>query len=266
MSILSRLAAEPPIRLLTAAILKRMTCGLRTRMRWDLSPRPAYLLGLGEAAIKAKEQGIPAISAIECGVAAGDGLVILEREAMRIEQELGLRIDVYGIDRGTGLPETSGDYRDHPDYWKPGDFPMDIPALKRRLKRAELVIGDAKMTLPIFVPAAPVAFVSLDMDLYTSTRDCLQWLARVPKLLYTSVYVDDILPYRGHSRGGALRAIHEFNDTYEDRCVIEPWRGVTNNRPFPERGYLQHMFVCHDLQQISAQAPQREVRPHVYGV
>jgi hypothetical protein len=148
-------------------------------MRWDLSDRPAYLLGVGTAALHAREQGIDAISVIEFGVAAGHGLLILEREAAQIEAETGVRIHVYGFDAGGGLPDTSGDHRDHPDYWVPGDFPMDVAALRAKLTRAELVIGDVRATLNRFRPAAPVGFAAVDVDLWSSTVPCLEWLARV---------------------------------------------------------------------------------------
>ena len=265
MNIVRRLAEEPPFRLVTAEILKRLPCSLQTRMRWDLSPRPAYLMGVGRAALEAKGLGLPAISVIECGVAGGNGLVILEQEAMRIEQELGITIHVYGIDRGTGLPETSGDYRDHPDYWVPGDFPMDVDALLARLQKADLVLGDADHVLRAFTPAAPVGFMALDVDLWSSSVPCLEWLGRVPKLLQTALYVDDIIPFRAHSQAGELLAIREFNAKHAGKQVIERWHGIEDDRPFPERGYLRRMYVCHDLAQISAKAIRREVRAHAYG-
>ena len=72
------------------------------------------------------KEGIPAISAIEFGVAGGSGLLALEREAAAVEAELGVAIKVYGFDNGpAGLPEFIGDHRDHPDKWRPGDFPLD---------------------------------------------------------------------------------------------------------------------------------------------
>ena len=265
MRVLKRLAEEPPFRLITAEILKRMNCALETRMRWDLSPRPAYLLGVGRAALLAQEMSLPAMSVIECGVARGDGLVILEQEAIRVGREVGIEIHVYGMDRAKGLPQTSGDYRDHPDYWVPGDFPMDVPKLQARLRKAKLILGEAHETLPQFMPAAPLGFMALDVDLWSSSLPCLEWLARVPKLLQTAIYVDDIIEFRAHSQAGELLAITQFNEQHRGRFVIEPWRRITDDRPFPERGHLKGMFVCHDLDQISAKAIRREARAHAYG-
>src|SRR3989304_899642 len=121
-----RLAAEPPFRLLARPILRRMPGDLRTRMAWACSRRPAYLLGLGNAALRCSRQGVSRICAIEFGVAGGTGLRILEAEAEAISRQTGVTIDVIGFDSGAGLPETTGDYRDHPDLWRPGDYPMDL--------------------------------------------------------------------------------------------------------------------------------------------
>jgi len=234
-------------------------------MRWDLSDRPPYLLGLGTAALQARQHGLGAIAAIEFGVAAGHGLLILEREAARIEAETGVRIHVYGFDSGGGLPETSGDYRDHPDYWVPGDFPMDVEGLRAKLTRAELVIGDVRTTLNRFRPIAPVGFAAVDVDLWSSTLPCLDWLARVPRLTRTPLYFDDIMPYIAHSQAGELLAINEFNRRHPRSMLIERWCGITHDRPFPEHPYLQQMYVLHDLDAISASAVMRDVRTTVYA-
>jgi hypothetical protein len=260
-----RLASEPPFRLVTRQILKQCSVSLSTRMRWDLSQRPPYLLGVGAAALHAKEHRIPAISVVEFGVAAGHGLMILEREAELIERETGIRIHVYGFDSGGGLPESSGDYRDHPDYWVPGDFPMDVQGLRAKLTRAELVIGDVRSTLGRFTPAAPVGFAAVDVDLWSSTVPCLDWLAQAPRLTRVPLYFDDIMPYIAHSQAGELLAIGEFNNRHAQSLLIEPWRGITHDRPFPEHPYLQQMYVLHDLRAISASAVKRDARSTVYA-
>src|SRR5262249_24487047 len=112
------------------------------RSLWDISERPAYLVGVHYAARRAAREGIGAIGIIESGVGGGDGLLVLEREAAAVEKELGVAIRVYGFDNGpAGLPDFIGDHRDHPDKWKPGDFPMDVPLLRSKLgPRASLVL------------------------------------------------------------------------------------------------------------------------------
>src|SRR6516225_8548785 len=107
---LRRLAAEPPFRLFVKHALARFPCAVATRARWDISPRPNYLVGTLFAAGQARGQGIPQISVIEFGVAGGNGLLALQAEAEAVEQANGVAIRVYGFDAGPGgLPSFCGD-------------------------------------------------------------------------------------------------------------------------------------------------------------
>ncbi|HEY2155265.1 MAG TPA: hypothetical protein VGH33_06520, partial [Isosphaeraceae bacterium] len=141
---LKRLAMEPPFRLFMRAFLKGLPVGASTRALWDISDRPAYLVGVHYAARRAVRERVRAISVIEFGVAGGDGLLALEREAEAVEKEVGVSIQVYGFDNGpAGLPAFIGDHRDHPDKWKPGDFPMDVNLLRSKLgRRTTLILGN----------------------------------------------------------------------------------------------------------------------------
>ena len=144
---LKRLAMEPPFRLFVRALFKHLPVSVSTRGNsWDISARPPYLMGVLYAARRALREHVRAISVIEFGVAGGEGLLALEREAEAVEKELGVSIKVYGFDNGpAGLPEFIGDHRDHPDKWKPGDFPMDEPLLRSKLtSRTTLVLGNVE--------------------------------------------------------------------------------------------------------------------------
>ena len=179
---LFKVAKEPPFRLILKALYTLMPVSLETRALWDISPRPNYLVGVLQAAKEARAFKVPEISVIEFGVAGGTGLLTLEREAAAVEKETGVSIKVYGFDNGSaGLPEFIGDYRDHPDAWAPGDYAMDEAALRSKLsQRTTLVIGNVKDTVPQFVDDlrnSPVGFISMDMDLYSSTRDALKILS-----------------------------------------------------------------------------------------
>jgi hypothetical protein len=162
------------------------------------------------------------------------------------------------------LPETSGDYRDHPDYWAPGDFPMDVERLRPKLTRAELILGDVRTTLLDFRPVAPLGFAAMDLDDWSSTEPCLEWLARSPRLTRMPMYFDDIMPYISHSAAGELLAIREFNARHAGRLIIEWWRGIFDERPFPERPYLHQMYILHDLAAISQSAVRRPSHQSVY--
>lgn len=263
--LLTRLGMEPPFRIFVRALLKRLKVPVKTRALWELSRRPAYLLGVLTAAEQAIKQKTPEISVVEFGVAGGDGLVVLQNEAEAVERETGIRIRVYGFDAGAqGLPAFIGDYRDHPDAWRYGDYPMDEAALHSRLSpRTTLILGNVRDTIRRFFKdqqPPPVGFVSFDLDLYSSTRDALQIFTLPEKRMLWNVplYFDDIEFLFNHRFAGELLAIDEFN-TQNNRVKIDRWRGVKINRPFPERPFLDKLYVAHDLEAISKTTLKREV-------
>ena len=71
-TMLSRLVAEPPFRILFRTLFKCLPVSVETRALWEISPRPAYLLGLLNGAKLAKNKGVSEICAVEFGVAGGD--------------------------------------------------------------------------------------------------------------------------------------------------------------------------------------------------
>jgi hypothetical protein len=224
---------------------------------WEISDYPAYLLGMVQAVEQAHQQGVQEISVAEFGVAGGNGLCALQREAEVIEKESGIGIRVYGFDRGSaGLPEFTGDYRDHPDLWQPGDYPMNESALRSRLtSRTELILGDIKDTVPSFFSTRhppPLGFISVDVDLYSSARDALSILLRPDRrvLHRTVIYFDDIVSFFNHRYAGELLAIDEFNQL-SNEVKIDQWYGIREGRPFPERSFMAQLFVAHDLSAIS---------------
>jgi hypothetical protein len=203
--------------------------------------RPMYVWGVTYAARLARAIGVGRVSVIELGVAGGTGLLALEAAAVDVESVTGVGIDVYGFDTGTGMPPPR-DERDVPYLFTAGAFPMDREALTARLRRGRLVIGDVAETVDEFLRArpAPVGFVALDLDYYSSSLAALGVLAggtdsvlpRVP------VYLDDILgtPYSPHN--GELAAVDAFNASCRERGErrsIEPLVGLRWTVPHRER-------------------------------
>lgn len=261
---LTRLGMEPPFRIFLRALFKQLNVSAKTRALWELSKRPAYLLGVFTAAEQALKQEVPEISVIEFGVAGGEGLVALQDEAEAVERETGVQIKVYGFDAGPkGLPPLIGDYRDHPDAWQPGDFPMDETALRSRLtNRTTLILGNVTDTVAGFFKdfqPPPVGFVSFDLDLYSSTREALQIFCIPDKsmLWHVPLYFDDIEFIFNHRFAGELLAIEKFNEE-SGRVKIDRWYGVRIGRPFPERPFLEKLYVAHDLEAISKVVLKRE--------
>jgi hypothetical protein len=259
-----RLAKEPPLRALIRLALMLVPTSVRTKARWEIGPRPNYLLGVLSAADQASREGVGEIAVMEFGVAGGNGLVALERWAREVSQETGIRIVVYGFDTGEGLPETCGDYRDHPDKWAANDYAMDVEALKRRLDPSTLlVIGDTRETVPRFAKeqACPIGFAAVDVDLYSSTTSVLELFRGSGRrmLRRTYVYFDDVADPQAsflHRFAGELLAIDEFNASTKD-VKIDVWRGLRGGRIFPDSEWIEKMYIAHDLTAISAARPER---------
>jgi hypothetical protein len=116
--------------------------------------RPHYTWGVLHGAFLAKNLGYQRISVAEFGVAGGQGLICLENAAALIEEAFELKIDVYGFDTGVGLPAPV-DWRDLPQHFREGAYPMDQPALEAHLRKAQLMIGPLQTTLPALLAASP---------------------------------------------------------------------------------------------------------------
>ena len=256
LAFLKRLAKEPPFRLFVKAIIKRLPTSIQTKADWDVVSRPHYLLGVLTAANQAISERISEISVIEFGVAGGRGLLALEEYAAWVERKTQIKIAIYGFDSGIGLPEMSGDYRDHPDQWTSMDYPMDEQLLREQLStRTTLIIGNVAQTVPEFArnaSSSPIGFIAFDLDLYSSTRDALQILLLTEQQLLRRVmmYFDDINLIYNHKFAGELLAIDEFNQT-SDTVKIARWRGIEQGRAFPEEPFLRKMYIAHNLEAIS---------------
>jgi hypothetical protein len=222
------------------AVWKRYPVGsFDLRCRFDIFSRPAYAYGVQQGAYLASRLGLPAISVIEFGVAGGRGLVALEEIARLASRAYGVKIEVYGFDRAVGLPKTA-DFRDLPYTWEEGFFEMDVDELRSRLTEARLVIGDIADTVPTFVDThdpAPVAFVSIDLDYYSSTVDALR-IFDVPEsrvLPRVLCYFDDLVGedhvLQNDLVGEAL-AINEFNLDRKE-CNVLPVTGLSAKRVLP---------------------------------
>jgi len=71
------------------------------KINWGLVPRPHYAYCLYQAARLAKLLGVVRISALEFGVAGGNGLIVMEQHARWIERELGVHLEIYGARTAT---------------------------------------------------------------------------------------------------------------------------------------------------------------------
>jgi hypothetical protein len=189
----------------------------RVMARGGSSLRANYLYGVLHAARLASVLGIPAISTIEFGVAGGRGLLALEQASAYAEEVFDVSIDVYGFDSGRGLPKPT-DFRDCPNLFLEGQFPLDEARLLPTLERAVLILGLVDQTVSEFVSRrpAPIGFVSFDLDLYSSTISALQAFEADAELMLPRVlcYFDDITGFTYADFNGERLAISEFNATH----------------------------------------------------
>jgi hypothetical protein len=202
-----------------------------------------------QSAFLASALDVERISALEFGVAGGNGLLALERVATRLEEIFEVGIDVYGFDGGRGLPRPR-DYRDLPNLWSHGAYTLDEPKLRARLQRARLVIGLVEETVGRFLDAgpAPVGFVAFDLDYYTSTTEAMRLLEAEHARLMPRIhcYFDDILGYTcGHHNGERL-AIAEFNEAHPHRQISRIY-GLQYclHRRHRAANWTEKMFMTH---------------------
>jgi len=232
---------------------KRVPVGsLRLRIDFDLFERPHYAYCLYQSAILAQALGLPRISAIEFGVAGGRGLFALEQLASLITEETGVQIEIYGFDLGSGLPQPV-DYRDLKYVWTSGYFKMDVELLNSRLTTAQLVLGDVADTVKTFIEEyrpAPIGFVAIDLDYYSSTASALSIFDSEHEYLLPRVwcYFDDIVgsdQILHCDRVGQLLAISEFKDKHEDR-TLAPIHGLRNKRYRPQ-AWCDSVYAMHSF-------------------
>lgn len=199
------------------------------RAQLSLVRRPQYAYGLHRSCRLAAKLGVERITAIEFGVAGGNGLVAMEDHAAELEELTGVGIDVVGFDTGEGLFEPV-DHRDMPYFFAAGSYAIDLPALRARLRRAHLIIGDAADTFGEFLAGgvAPIALVAFDMDVYSATAGVMRHLGDgavesrfLPRV---SVYFDDVTGHQGQDYNrfaGELLAIDEFNEHHHHTKLAE---------------------------------------------
>jgi hypothetical protein len=247
---------------------------LRSKIYFDLVMRQHHAYGLLNAADKARLLGLESVSVLEFGVANGAGLINICRIAQRLTAATGVRFKVFGFDAGSGMPAPR-DYRDHPELYSTGDFPMQDPKRLQALLPgyAELIIGDVTQTVPNFLArldqTSPIGFVSIDVDYYWSAVQTVQIFAGKPACYLPTVttYLDDIGDEEHNSWCGELAAVREFNAAHELR-KIERLNNLRARRLFKNASWINHMYTLHVFDHEwrtpgkSAQAPRVLLNPY----
>jgi hypothetical protein len=249
-----RLLTDPmPIRLRALRFLDRRFNFLpyRAKLDYNVIERPHYGHCLFQAALLAKKLGHTSFSAVEFGVAGGNGLVALEAHAEHVKRETGVDVAIYGFDTGRGMPPPR-DYRDLPYLWQPGYFQMDVEKLKKRLTRAKLVLGPVEETVSEFCHSErppPIGFIAFDLDYYSSTVAAFEIFEQESAHLLPRVvcYFDDMVgdvDWAYNEFTGELLAIKEFNEAHKD-IKLAPVQGLRFfGQKLPQLWHEQ-IFVAH---------------------
>ena len=210
----------------------------------------AAMLG---ATLEAYSLGISEVTAVEFGVANGGGLLDICGVADYLTESFGIRFRIFGFDTAAGLPAIK-DYRDHPEIWAAGQYPMgDHAALRQKLpSHCKLIIGDITETVVPFCQnnlndAAPLAFIKMDVDYYSSTLAALEILKHRPSCYLPVVfsYFDDTEYWITYNRWcGERGAIEEFNRVNTLRKIDK-----MNVRLYetPRRHWHDKIYGCHIL-------------------
>ena len=222
------------------------------KLDYDGFTRTEYAYGTYHAALQAKSLGIESISVIEFGVAGGKSLLELEKIACMVEDLTKVKINVYGFDAGTGLPEPD-DYRDLPFMWQKGFYQMNFEKLITRLSRAKLIIGDVGETSIKFFETnspPPIGFISFDLDYYSSTKKAMQIFNSNHQNFLPRVFCffddcigsdwDIVCEYTGE-----LLAINEFNKEHNDMKICKI-NGLRYKRKF-DLLWTDEMYVLHSF-------------------
>src|SRR5579863_9566095 len=141
-----------PLHLNILSLCVAVAGNFETKVYFDLVIRQHNAFCLLQAAKFARRCGYKAYTAVEFGVANGAGLLNMAEIAGKVTKATGVKIELVGFDLGGGMPPPF-DFRDHPDCYMQGDFPMqDYDRLRERLPAtSKLIIGNVAETVPAFL-------------------------------------------------------------------------------------------------------------------
>ena len=238
---------------------------LKQKIFCNIFRLPHYAYCVYIAALRAKQLNLKNVSVIEFGVANGRGLIAMGKYANFISKKLKININVYGFDSGSGMPENLN-FKDHPELYVQGDFPMQD---KNKLisilpENTQLILTDLNTNewVNCIDLNAPIGFVSIDVDYYSSTIKILQCFKEInsnlilPNCLF---YFDDIHLDNHNIKQGELLAINEFNNTTENRILDWYYVRLKNQFMFNNELWLIKIYQLQVLDHISRNSGYRNL-------
>jgi len=194
------------------------------------SNRPDIFSAICLASAQAICWGKEGLSLIELGVYNGTGLQFIFNVAKCLTENIGMKYNIYGFDSFEGIPDLKG-FEDHNELWKKGQYKCKHTyekMVKNFKNKATLIKGDVENTITPFLDEIldinfPNGFISLDLDLYTSSRSGLKILEDTNSNKYiptVTMIVDDqdyLITYNNWCGEG--KAIKEFNNENKYRKI-----------------------------------------------
>jgi hypothetical protein len=225
--------------------------GYRAKVYFDLAFRQYTAFCLLDAADRARSLGLSRISAIEFGVASGAGLLNICENARKVSRITGVEIFIFGFDTGAGLPPPRS-YRDHPELYREGDFPMDFAALEEKLPpNAKLILGDIAKTVPALIQggiSAPLGYVAIDVDYFWSAEEALKiFIGSAGSYLpLVNIYLDDCHNAYHNPACGEMLACADFNQAHSLRQIY-PYTALREKRLFKRASWISKIYAAHIL-------------------
>lgn len=225
------------------------------RVRIGAVNRPHYGYCVYHAAGLAKKLGHQRMGIIEFGVAGGNGLRNLEYHAESTAKALAIDIEIFGFDSAKGLPEPQ-DYRDLPYHWRQGFYAMDQEAIKSKLRKSKLILGNVSDTVPSFFDRfapPPIGAVFFDLDYFSSTNAALGLFDAKPCHFLPRVfcYFDDVIGgeielYNDYT--GQRASINEFNAKHQNVKLGKAYHLLAKSAParWYHQIWISHFFEHQD--------------------
>jgi hypothetical protein len=234
-----------------ASIFVALFGSVRQKIAYDLVLRHPYAFCIQAAADLARKHNVPKLTLLEFGVASGAGLLNLCLIADKVSKESGVQFEIVGFDSGSGMPPPR-DYRDHPEKYFTGDYPLpDRESLLRKLPpNARILFGDIDAAVARLREelTAPIGVISIDVDYYWSTQEALAVLLFEAHKYLPMVYMyfDDVQDIDDNEFCGELCAIKEFNAAPEHpHRRLAPANFLSELRIFKRAIWHRQIYLAH---------------------
>ena len=237
------------------------------KLAMQVVERPHYAWCMMRAAELGKALGHKRVSAIEFGVAGGNGLAFMCDYAKVVRDLTGVEVVCYGFDTGEGMPPPEG-AADLPYWFQAQQYRMDVDALKARVPEGVIVLGNIRDSIGSFLDThrpPPIGAIFNDTDYWSSTRESFRLFDQAADrpehfLPRQFMYFDDIMGSHIEMYGpfnGQLSALEEYNASQQDVKIHRNQNLMSRNEyRWRWQIYYAHLFQHPDYETYIGHARQ----------